>query len=138
MEGVVAKRTLKRSYYENHNISITNENEKYNEKDNKREGIISSLKERVVFKLAIQGITTIAILTFITLIKIMNIKIILESDVTNRLKREFNKNYTFREVKEDLLGLVSTGYTYIEGIIPDKLEQKVDERNKQNKIYAFK
>ena len=103
MEGVVAKRTLKRSYYENHNISIAENNEKNNEEvDIKNKGRETSLKERIIFRLVVQGITTIAILIFILLIKFMNIKIVLEADVTKKLKTELDKNYSLSEVKNNI------------------------------------
>ena len=123
MEGVVAKRTLKRSYYINHNISIGEENENNDEEvEVKKKKRITSLKERIIFRLAVQGITTIAILLFILLIKIMNIKIVLESDAIKNLKIELDKNYSFSEVKADIVGVLANGYEYVEGLVPDKIK----------------
>ncbi len=102
MEGVVAKRTLKRSYYANNNISITKDEDKKYEKVKKNKSTVS-LKEKIIFKLAVQAITTIAIVTFVTLIKVMNIKIVQEAEITNKLKSEFNKRYTLNEIKHGSL-----------------------------------
>ncbi len=128
MEGVVAKRTLKRSYYENNNINIVEENENANEKECiKKAGNIARLKEKILFKMAVQGITAIAILLFIFLINILNIKIVLEADVTKKIKTELNKRYTFSEVKKEAIELISSSYSFIEGAIPNKLENGIKE-----------
>ena len=129
MEGVVAKRTLKKSYYINHNISINEDNENNNEEIEEKKKVIStSLKERIIFRLAVQGITTIAILIFILLIKFMNIKIVLEADVTKKLKTELDKNYSLSEVKNNISSSLGIAYSYIEGAIPNKIENIVKER----------
>lgn len=126
MEGVVAKRTLKRSYYLNNNISIDNDGEAIKSKaksKNKNE----TLREKIIFRLAIQSVTTIAIFTFVALIKIMNIQIVLEANITEKIKTEFRKNYSKEKIKQDVFNMGSTVYSYIEGVIPDNLENKVKE-----------
>ncbi len=133
MEGVVAKRTLKRSYYLNNNISIEKEEIKPKAKNKKKN---ETIKEKIIFRLAIQTITTIAVFAFIALIKIMNIRIVLEAEITNKIKEEFNKKYALEEIKENVISVASSGYSYIEGIIPDKLENKI--KYEINKIkYMF-
>ena len=134
MEGVVAKRTLKKSYYENHNINITKDEENNDERVRKKRSTVS-LKEKIIFKLAVQGVTTIAIFTFVTLIKVMNIKIVQEAEITNKLKMEFTKSYTLNEVIEDIASLTTIGYSYIEGIIPDELEKMVKTKIDKLKYY---
>ncbi|MBR6688684.1 MAG: M23 family metallopeptidase [Clostridia bacterium] len=126
MEGVVAKRTLKRSYYLKNNISIDNDEEAIKSKS-KSKNRNETLKEKIIFRLAIQLVTTIAIFTFVALVKIMNIQIVLEADITKKIKTEFRKNYSKEKIKQDVFNMGSTVYSYIEGVIPDNLENKVKE-----------
>ena len=134
MEGIVAKRTLKKSYYENHNINITKDEDNNDERVRKKKST-ASLKEKIIFRLAVQGITTIAICTFVILIKVMNIKIVQEAEITKKMKMEISKSYTLNEVIEDISSLTTMGYSYIEGIIPDELENVVKTKIDKLKHY---
>jgi len=120
MDGIVAKRTLKRSYYESGGISSIMP-DKTKEKTKGKFGF----KEKIIFKLAIQTVTTLAILTFVFAVKFLNIEIIKKSEIVNSLKTEWNKNYTFKEIKEISFSALKKVYVFVKPIIPTKVEEVV-------------
>ena len=131
MDGVVAKRTLKKSYYAGANISYTKTYEKEKKEKKNRVGF----KEKIVFKFALQTVTTLAILTFVFAVKFLNIGVVKNSEIVSDLKIEWNKNYTFREIKNYSKIIFKNAYVFIKPIIPNKIEELVkDGVNKLNGI----
>ncbi len=132
MEGVVAKRTLKRSYYENNNISVNNEIDNKVKKSKTKE----TLKQKILFNLVLQSITTIAIIIFIVLVKLMNIQIVLEAEITKKILEEFNKNYEINKIKSEIVEMGLEAYSYVEALIPEKLKNYfMNINNNEVKIY---
>lgn len=132
MEGVVAKRTLKRSYYENHNINFNTENEERTKKVKTKE----TFKDKIIFNLAVQGITTIAIIVFVILIKVMNITIVLEGETTKKIIEEFNKNYEIDKIISKAKEIGIQAYYYVEALMPEKLKHFIVNTNiKEVEIY---
>jgi len=119
MDGIVAKRTLKKSYYTGENIDYAKTYEK------KEKKIKFNFKEKILFKLAIQAVTTLAILTFAFAVKFLNIQVVKNSEIVNNLKTEWNKNYTFKEIKDYSKILFKNAYVFVKPIIPTKVEELV-------------
>ena len=69
MDGIVAKRTLKKSYSAGGKIAYT----KTCEKENKEGKNKLSFKDKILFKIAIQTVTTLAILTVTFAVKFLNL-----------------------------------------------------------------
>lgn len=121
MDGIVAKRTLKNSYYTNGDREYI----KPFEKEKKEKKNKFNFKEKIVFKLAIQTVTTLAILTFVFAVKFLNIKVVKKSEIVNDLKTEWNKNYTFKQIKNGCNIVLKKAYIFVKPIIPNKLEELV-------------
>lgn len=149
MAKAVAKRKLKKSYYENKKIEgISNEPflennninfnglyrrngakkqskvKRNNERNVKTESFFANLKSKFVFNLAIQSITMIALLLFVFAIKYLNIEIVKKSEISQKIVAEFNKNYTMEEIGVSLENFLDKTYLFLDPIIPDKLSEK--------------
>ncbi len=149
MEGIVAKRTLKKSYYNNKNInnidytSFTFAKPKQGVK--KEKGKVETLKEKFLFKISIQVITVISILVFVLAIKYLKISVVLESDFTKKLVNYYNTSYSFEEIKSSTKSIAKNTYTFVKPIVPKAVETKVKElykvittkhELKENNIYV--
>lgn len=134
MEGIVAKRTLKKSYYNNTNINNIpyNDFNFVNTKQNakKEKSKFETLKEKIFFKISLQAITVISIVVFVLAIKYGNIAIVLESDFTKKLVNYYNKSYSFDNIKNGAKDIAVLTYTFVNPIVPQEIEDKV--------IYLYK
>lgn len=119
MDGIVAKRTLKKSYYTEVDIPYT----KINNKEKKGKNYKSKIKERIIFKLAIQTITVIAIILFLIAIKVLDIKVVKRSEIIGSLKKEWNKNYNINDIKKYSNQFLNKIYVFINPVVPDKIEK---------------
>lgn len=122
MDGIVAKRTLKKSYGA-HEIPYIHTYGK--EKKEKKKRFL--FKEKILFKLSIQTVTTLAILSFALAVKFLNIDVVKNSEIINDLKIEWNKNYTYREIKEQTTSFLKDTYIFVKPIIPTKVEALIKE-----------
>ena len=131
MEGIVAKRTLKKSYYNNKNINnidytnFTFVKPKQSVKKEKRK--VETLKEKMLFKMSIQAITVISILVFVLTIKYLKIGVVLESDFTKKLVNYYNTSYSFEEIKNGGKSIVKNTYIFMKPIVPKSVENKIKE-----------
>jgi len=121
MDGIVAKRTLKKSYSSGVKIAYIENNEK----ENNEKKIKFTFKEKILFKLAIQTITTLAILTFTFSVSFLNIQVVKNSEIVRDLKTEWDKNYSFREINNNTKNIFYNAYVFIKPIIPTKIEEIV-------------
>lgn len=120
MDGIIAKRTLKRSYYEGGGISSIL-SDKTKEKNKEK----YNLKEKILFRLAIQTVTVLAILTFAFAVKFLNIEIVKKSQIVSCLNKEWSKHYTFKEIKEFSSNILNDIYVFVKPIIPTNIEELV-------------
>lgn len=131
MEGIVAKRTLKKSYYNNKNIdNIDYANYTYvkaRQNIKKEKGKVETLKEKVLFKMSIQAITVISIIAFILAIKYLKISVVLESDFTKKLINYYNTSYSFEKIKAGTKNIAKNTYMFVKPIVPTPVENKVKE-----------
>ena len=131
MEGIVAKRTLKKSYYNNKSVSdigIESLIYKKTSADNKKiKTKIQKLKEKWLYKFCIQSITMISIILFILAIKLLKIDIVLESDMAKNIVNYYNHSYTKTEIIQEMKSLIKQSYIAMKPIIPRKVENKVNE-----------
>jgi len=127
MEGIVAKRTLKKSYY-NKNTSNVDYNNLYFSKENKKEkSKIVKLKEKWLYKVCIQAITMISIIAFVLAVKLLNIEIVLKSDMANKVTTYYNTSYSTQEIISGGKSLIKTGYIFVKPIIPEKVKSKAKD-----------
>lgn len=149
MAKVVAKRKLRKSYYENNSVdSVLNntfwgnddvsvnglyrrngakhssKTKRKNRNEEKKNSFFENLKNKFVFSLAIQSITMIAILVFVFAIKYLNIEIVKKSEISQKIVAEFNKNYTIEEISVGVENFLDKTYLFLDPIIPDKLSEK--------------
>lgn len=115
MDGIVAKRTLKKSYYNEEKIGYT---KSYENKGNDK----TSFKEKLFFKLAIQVVTAIAILLFVIAVNILNIQVVKNSAIVKNLKTEWNKNYTLNNINSYAKKILKNTYVFIKPIVPNKIK----------------
>ena len=134
MEGIVAKRTLKKSYYNNKNTNSFNINKvsyvRTKENKQKEKTKIEKIKENFLFKIAIQSITMISILIFVLGIKVLNIGIVLEADITKKITTYYKKSYSLNEIRNNAKNYALTTYSFFKPIVPDKIESKIKEMYK--------
>lgn len=146
MEGIVAKRTLKKSYYNNRNINnLGIESIPVNrtrESKTKEKSKIEILKEKWIYKVCIQSITMISIIVFILCIKLLKIDVVLEADITKKVVGYYQKSYSVNEIISGAKSWAKYAYVFAKPIIPEKLESKAKElykvllidKNKEEKI----
>lgn len=134
MEGIVAKRCLKRSYYDkdkknlsNASNSSNNINKIYNKKKEitKKYSFIQKVKEKVIFKTILQAITMLGVVVFIVSIKVFNIEVVKNSQMATKLKIEFNKSYSRIQAVEELKNISKKTHLFLNPIIPTKVEEGV-------------
>lgn len=127
MEGIVAKRTLRKSYY-NKNTSNVDYNNLYFSKENKKEkSKIVKLKEKWLYKVCIQAITMISIIAFVLAVKFLNIEIVLKSDMANKVITYYNTSYSIQNIISGGKSLIKTGYVFVKPIIPDGVKSKAKD-----------
>ncbi len=131
MEGIVAKRTLKKSYYNNKNINNIDYTNftimKPKQGVKKEKSKVETFKEKILFKMSIQAITVISIIAFVLAIKYLKIDVVLESDFTKKLVNYYNTSYSFEEIKIGTKNIAKTTYTFVKPIVPKSVENKVKE-----------
>ena len=139
MGKCVAKRQLRNGYSQKNNVldkvgvnglytrnkskSLSNNvnSSKYVRKENKKK---TKIKEKYLIKIAIQSISVIAIFGFIIAVKLLNIDVIKKLKVTEILKHEFGKNYSYSDIKNKTKNVANVVYNTISPIIPEKITQK--------------
>ncbi len=131
MEGIVAKRTLKKSYYNNkniNNIDYTNYTFGKSKQNRKKEkGKAETLKEKMLFKMSIQAITVISIIAFVFAIKYFKISVVLESDFTKKIINYYNTSHSFEEIQLGTKAIAKSTYTFVKPIVPKSVENKIKE-----------
>lgn len=121
MEKVVAKRTLKKSYFKENNFNLENITEdvpKEKTKNNK-----TSLKEKMLFKIALQTITMISIMFFVLAIKFFKIDVVKDSDISKKIVKEYKKTYSLNGVYEKTYEISKSTYTFLKPIIPSEIKE---------------
>lgn len=121
MEKVVAKRTLKKSYYKENNFNLENITEdvpKEKTKNNK-----TSLKEKMLFKIALQTITMISIMFFVLAIKFFKIDVVKDSDISKKIVKEYKETYSLNGVYEKAYEISKSTYTFLKPIIPSEIKE---------------
>lgn len=170
MGKFVAKRQLRNSYSQKEKIKevtqinglysknkvngirkdINNNSKKKNSNISREKATdkVLKYKEKYLIKLAIQTISVVAIFIFIVCVKLLDIKVVKNSNITNIVKREFDKNYTLQDIKKYIGASLDNVYAVISPIIPDELSQKTvavfsnmlnnikEYGNKEVKIYS--
>lgn len=124
MEKVVAKRTLKKSYYKNNNLNYTLDN--INNIEKKEEKLIkekANFKERILFKLALQTITVISILFFVLSVKFLNISVVKNSDISKKIIKEYKKTYSIKNIEKKGIEIAKKSYVFVKPIVPDKIKE---------------
>ena len=124
MEKVVAKRTLKKSYYKNNNLNYTLDN--INNIEKKKEKLIkekANFKERILFKLALQTITVISILFFVLSVKFLNISVVKNSDISKKIIKEYKKTYSIKNIEKKGIEIAKKSYVFVKPIVPDKIKE---------------
>ena len=128
MEGIVAKRTLKKSYYNNRNINnVGFETIAFNrtkEKTKKEKNKFETYKAKLLFKVSIQTITVISIIAFVLGIKLLKINVVLEADITKKVVGYYQKNYSFNQIIDGAKSLAKSAYIFAKPIIPKDIEDK--------------
>ena len=130
MEGIVAKRTLKKSYYNKNMNNIGVDSLIFNktkENSKKAKSKIETFKSKLLYKMSIQAITIISIISFVLAIKYLNIEVVLEADITKKIVDYYNTSYSIQEIKNGAKNIAKSTYTFIKPIIPKEVENKVKE-----------
>lgn len=130
--GAVAKRTLKKSYYDRAvtntynediysiwNINVKREKKKSNEKIKKRKQ-----------KLLMQSLTITTLVIIISSIKYFDMETIKNSKFSKSVITEFNKDHSFSEIKKGTINTANNIYKVISPIIPQDIINFFN--NKQN------
>ena len=131
MEGIVAKRTLKKSYYENKNINNSvfegisfNANKEINKKEKSK---FETLRAKWIYKICIQSITMISIIVFILAIKFLNINVITESRITQSIIKQYQKTYSVSQIIDGSKTFTKMCYTFFKPILPKNIENKLKD-----------
>lgn len=131
MEGVVAKRTLKKSYYAGKNITNLSLEDipqvKIKDAKTKEKNKVEKIKEKILFKTAIQSITMISILVFLISIKILNINVVLEADITKKITTYYQKSYSLNQILSSAKNYTLKTYSFLKPIVPNKIENKIKQ-----------
>lgn len=146
MEKVVAKRTLKKSYYKDNNFNLENITEdRQNAKVSKNK---SSLKEKMLFKIALQTITMLSIMFFVLAIKFLNIEVVKNSDISKKIVNEYKKTYKINGIYEKIYDLSKSAYVFLKPIIPKEIKnitkktyltvkEKIEDKNLQKEVEVY-
>lgn len=130
MEGIVAKRTLKKSYY-NRNINNLNADSTffYRTKESSKENknIFQTYKVKWIYKTCIQAITMITIIAFVVGIRLLKINIVLEADITRKLANHYQKTYSLNQICDSAKTVLKSTYIFVKPVIPNEVEDKVKQ-----------
>lgn len=128
MEGIVAKRTLKKSYYSNKNINNNSfEGNLFSQTKGGEKNKFQVYKSKYTYKMCLQTISMVSIIIFVLAIKLLNIRVVLEADITKKITNYYQKTYSFNQIVNEGKGLVKSAYVYINPVIPKKIENKIKE-----------
>lgn len=130
MEGIVAKRTLKKSYYNRNMNNLRFEPvtfSKTKENNKKEKGKIETYKSKMLYVIAIQAITAISIVIFILAVEFFNISVVLEADITKKIIAYYNTSYSIQDIKVGAKNIAKSTYTFVKPIIPEKISNKAKE-----------
>lgn len=131
MEGIVAKRTLKKSYYNNRNVNNTEfEGEiftKAKKRKAKRQSKINSYKDKWLYKISLQAITMISIVAFVVSVKILKINVVQQADITKKIVNYYQKSYSASQIIDGAKSISKSAYIFIKPIIPKEIENKVKD-----------
>lgn len=132
--GAVAKRTLKKSYYDKAITNTYNE-EIYNiwNRDNEKENVKNIDKKRKKKqKLLIQSLTVTTLVIIISAIKYFNMETIKNSKFSKNIINEFNENNSFSEIKKGTINVSNKVYKVIAPIIPEDIIDYVNNKSKKS------
>lgn len=132
--GAVAKRTLKKSYYDKAIIHTYNE-DIYNiwNRDNEKENVKNIDKKRKKKqKLLIQSLTVTTLVIIISAIKYFNMETIKNSKFSKNIINEFNENNSFSEIKKGTINISNKVYKVIAPIIPEDIINYVNNKSKKS------
>lgn len=136
MEGIVAKRTLKKSYYNNKNINsvgfeaipFSNSKDNKTKTDNSKvKSGLAKYKEKWLYKMSIQAITMISIIAFVLAIKYLKINVVIEADITKKIVSHYQKSYSASQIASGAKSWLKAAYIFTKPIIPDNVENKAKE-----------
>lgn len=133
MEGIVAKRSLKKSYYKNKksNINIVGMPRtefETREKDKKSYATkFEEYKSKVLYKISLQSITIMSFLIFALAIKYFNITVVKEADITKKIITAYKTSYSLNEIKEETKKVAKKTYLVIKPVIPKAIQSKAKE-----------
>ncbi len=129
MEGIVAKRTLKKSYYNRNTTNMGFNAIPFSSAKNKtkEKTKFNNYKEKLLYKMSIQAITMISIIIFVLAIKYCNINVVLEADITKNIVKQYKKSYSINQIIDGAKQLAGTVYIVAKPIIPEKIEYQVKE-----------
>ena len=136
MEGIVAKRSLKKSYYEGKKNNINLEKVNITTKPNNvsKKTVKTKLKEyksKLLFRMSLQSITVISILIFMLGIKYFNITVVKEADITKKMAKMCATNYSFKDIKNGSKKVLKKTYSFINPVVPDKIQEKISSTYKK-------
>ena len=132
--GAVAKRTLKKSYYDKAITNTYNE-EIYNiwNRDNEKENVKNIDKKRKKKqKLLIQSLTITTLIIIISAIKYFNMETIKNSKFSKNIINEFNENNSFSEIKKGTINISNKVYKVIAPIIPEDIIDYVNNKSQKS------
>lgn len=137
MEGIVAKRSLKKSYYDgkknNVNLEKINNINKSNKESKKTvKTKFEDYKSKVLFKMSLQSITVISFLIFVIGIKYFNITVVKEADITKKIIKAYNTNYSIMDIKNESKNILKKTYSFIKPVIPNIIKENL--KNAYNNI----
>ena len=121
MEKVIAKRTLRGSYYNKPNIYEENIVLRRKNKNNVQETKVT-FKEKIIFKMCLKSIVALAILSTVFLINVFDLKSIKNLSITNVLKQEFKNNSSREQIVAATKNIANISYNQIKDFIPDEIK----------------
>ena len=134
--GAVAKRTLKKSYY-NRIVANTYNEDIYNIWNIRKEKPkdTSKIKKRKK-KLLLQGLTITTLVIIISAIKYFNMETIKNSKFSKNIIAEFNKDNSFSQIKKGTINVSKKVYNVISPIIPQDIINFFNNKKNNNvKVY---
>ena len=124
MEKVVAKRALKKSYYDSNNTnSLFYENS--NRRGENKQSVFSKYRTKVIYKFWLQTITMASIAIFCVGIKYLNIQIVKDASITKKIVSEYKKSYSEKQILSKTKELAKYSYVAIKPIIPKQVEESI-------------
>ena len=141
MEGVVAKRCLRQSSINKNQYNIKNVSRKdtynsvYNKnilaskKFNKENSVNKNFIEKKLYKFKItlwlQTITALSLIILIIVCDILNLNFINNSKYIKILKKEYSKNYSINQIKNNAIETIKYSYSSAGKIVPSKVKEKI-------------